>query len=180
LRLPPVANPPVTTGPTTVNTTPIVTTPGAVVTVDSTHTSNTVTTTTGGSTDTLSDVAMFYYKNDCATRASAIARARLVPISARTTWPRQTGDAAHSYGDSADWQHMTTFTLGLGSSGLLRYDPDYLTQLSGDYFDITNSSKDWPTPIVSTTGGGPANIDDLWHAAVNGRGSTSARATRLR
>ncbi len=35
--------------------------------------------------------------------------------------------------DVATWQHMTTYTLGLGLSGLLKYDKNYLTQTSGDY-----------------------------------------------
>lgn len=69
--------------------------------------------------------------------------------------------------DDATWQHMTTFTLGLGVNGLLKYDPNYLTQTVGDYFNIKQGTQNWPLA-------GPTkeaeNIDDLWHAAVNGHG----------
>ncbi|MDB5857461.1 MAG: pilus assembly protein PilY, partial [Ramlibacter sp.] len=164
------ANTPATTGPASSNRTPVATTTAAPTTAESTHTSSTATTNTGGSLNTLADVAMYYYQTDLRDSGLSNCIGALSTDVCANNVPGNTNDAAHSYGDSATWQHMTTFTLGLGSSGLLRYDPNYLTQLSGDYFDITNSSKNWPTPINSTSGGGPANIDDLWHAAVNGRG----------
>jgi type IV pilus assembly protein PilY1 len=65
---------------------------------------------------------------------------------------------------------MITFTIGLGTSGTLTYDKNYKTQASGDYFDLIQGTKNWPIPTESTNGGDPTNIDDLWHAAVNGRG----------
>lgn len=166
---------PTTTGPTTTTGTVAITSGPTTTTTDSTHTSNTGTTTSGGSTDTLADVAMYYYMTDLRTTAlgnctgGARSDGSTADVCANNV-PGNVSDAAHSYGDSANWQHMTTFTLGLGASGLLRYDPSYLTQLSGDYFDITNGAKNWPTPQVTSNGGGPENIDDLWHAAVNGRG----------
>ncbi|MBA3625294.1 MAG: PQQ-binding-like beta-propeller repeat protein [Methylibium sp.] len=52
--------------------------------------------------------------------------------------------------------------------GKLAYDPNYEFQTSGDYFEIKNGTKAWPDPYASATGG--ERIDDLWHAAVNGRG----------
>lgn len=160
---------PTPSGPTT--------TPGtAVVTVDSTtttesaRTSTSATTATGGTSNTLADVAMYYYQTDLRDGGLSNCTGALGTNVCANNVSGNTDDAAHSYGDSATWQHMTTFTLGLGASGFLKYDPNYLTQLSGDFFDITNSSRDWSTPTVSSSGGGPENIDDLWHAAVNGRG----------
>jgi type IV pilus assembly protein PilY1 len=63
-------------------------------------------------------------------------------------------------------QHMTTFTLGLGVDGQLAYDPSYESQQSGDYFNIKQGSLNWPKPAPDSA----TAVDDLWHAAVNGRG----------
>nr|WP_295785140.1 PilC/PilY family type IV pilus protein [Rhodoferax sp.] len=57
------------------------------------------------------------------------------------------------------WQNMTTFTIGLGVRGTL--DP------ATDLPALTAGTKVWPQ---ATPGGTAANIDDLWHAAVNSRG----------
>ncbi|HYR26552.1 MAG TPA: PilC/PilY family type IV pilus protein, partial [Aquabacterium sp.] len=71
--------------------------------------------------------------------------------------------------DTATTQHMTTFTLGLGVSGTVMYEANYETapNISNktQYYDILNGTADWPNPTTD-----PAKIDDLWHAAVNGRG----------
>ncbi|GGI54802.1 hypothetical protein GCM10011430_19760 [Oxalicibacterium solurbis] len=61
--------------------------------------------------------------------------------------------------DNALHQHMTTFTLGLGVSGSLKY-PDALQNL-------TQGAQSWPVAQADS----PTAIDDLWHAAVNGRGT---------
>jgi len=61
--------------------------------------------------------------------------------------------------DPAFWQHMTTFAISIGAKGTL----DPVTDLPA----ITSGAKSWPTPINNTI----YNVDDLWHAAVNGRGS---------
>lgn len=163
------ANPQTSTGPTTTNGTAIVTV-DSTTTTESGRTSSSSTSTTGGTSNTLADVAMYYYQTDLRDAGLSNCTGALGTNVCANNVSGNTDDAAHSYGDSATWQHMTTFTLGLGASGFLKYDPNYLTQLSGDFFDITNSSRDWSTPTVSGSGGGPENIDDLWHAAVNGRG----------
>src|SRR5690606_12381937 len=92
--------------------------------------------------------------------------------------------------DVANTQHMTTFTLGLGSQGQMVYSPTYWLDTSGDFYDVrmgttANPSAgicswqssgvcNWPTPSSGEPSGSSANIthiDDLWHAAINGRGS---------
>jgi len=98
------------------------------------------------STNTLADVAMYYYQTDLRTDL------------ADNTPTTQT--------DPAPFQHMTTFTVGLGLAGQLQFDPDYLTQTSGDFVDIKQGTKNWPVPVADTE----TALDDLWHAAVNGRG----------
>ncbi|MES2183633.1 MAG: PilC/PilY family type IV pilus protein [Pseudomonadota bacterium] len=126
--------------------------------------------TTGGSADALSDVAEYYYKTDlrtsalgnCTSSSSGAARdvcANTVPVSTR---------------DPNTFQHMSTFTIGLGVGGTLTYDPNYLTQTSGDYVNLTNGTLNWPIPgntqSTSGSGGDARNVDDLWHTAVDGRG----------
>lgn len=74
--------------------------------------------------------------------------------------------------DNNTKQHMTSFGIALGADGTLNYQDDYLTATSGDYYDLKNglNGKNWPIPSVSDGGGDETNIDDLWHAAVNGQG----------
>lgn len=97
--------------------------------------------------DSLADIAMYYWKNDLRTSLT-----NDVPMSSR---------------DPASWQHMTTFTMGLGIDGTLRYASDYETGGSPDFNEIVAGTRDWPDPIRNST---DQRIDDLWHAAVNGRG----------
>lgn len=88
--------------------------------------------------NTLADVAMHYYKRDLRTGI-----ANNVPTSNR---------------DRADWQHMVTFGLSLGTSGTLNPATDLPA--------LTAGTKTWPNPTLSS----PAKLDDLWHASLNGRG----------
>jgi len=124
-----------------------------------------------GSTNTLADVAAYYYNTDlrpttglCNTGvAGADVCQDNVPISGI---------------DNAPWQHVTLFTLGLGTNGLLNYTTDYFNEQavgsggkyvnggSADFNAILGGTKTWPTPVGDTL----TTIDDLWHAAVNGHG----------
>jgi type IV pilus assembly protein PilY1 len=99
-----------------------------------------------GASNTLADVAMYYYKTDLRTDL-----ADNVPTTQN---------------DPAPFQHMTTFTVGLGLAGRLNFDPNYQSQSSGDFFDIKQGSKNWPVPAADSE----TALDDLWHAAVNGHG----------
>jgi type IV pilus assembly protein PilY1 len=111
--------------------------------------STVATDTTAGGSGTLADVAMYYYKTDLRTSGSFATNN--VPIT------NKDGNAA---------QHMVTFALGLGLDGQLTYRSDYETASSGDFADIKSGIKNWPLPQGNT----PTALDDLWHAAVNGRG----------
>lgn len=99
-----------------------------------------------GASNTLADVAMYYYKTDLRTDLAD----NLKPTDK----------------DIAKHQHMTTFTLGLGLNGELTYQPDYETAITGDFSSIKAGTKNWPVPAANTA----SALDDLWHAAVNGRG----------
>ncbi len=84
--------------------------------------------------------------------------------------------------DNQSQQHMTTFTLGLGVRGNMVYSSSYVTDTSGDFYYVKNGLNatstnctwqtagtvcNWPTPVS----GQPSTVDDLWHAAINGRGA---------
>ncbi|MFJ2987959.1 pilus assembly protein [Collimonas sp. NPDC087041] len=158
-----------------------------------------------GTSNTLADVAMYYYMNDLRTTALGNC------ISGVTSNNVCQDNVPTTAQDTASWHHMTLFTLGLGAPGYMLFDPNYQTETASstihDYYDVANGILasnmggstpctgptchcpwytsgapylnqpasgaagmpcEWPTPNVS---GIPANIDDLWHAAVNGRGS---------
>ncbi len=157
---------PINAGPTTTSgtTTTTVATPTSV---DGTKTSSVSSVTTGGVSNSLADVAAYYYKTDLRDSGLSNCTGALGSDVCTNNVPGSTASAARSYGDAAAWQHMTTFTLGLGVGGTLNFNPNYLTETSGDFFQITNGGKDWPIPGSSKSA---ENTDDLWHAAVNGRG----------
>lgn len=92
--------------------------------------------------DTLADVAMKYYKTDLAP-------------GLEDTVPTNSCDAASH-------QHMVTYAVSFGVAGTLDPEVYHPCLLDG-------STPQWPDP---TTGcdSCPKKIDDLWHAAVNGRG----------
>ena len=120
-------------------------------------------------TDTLADIAKYYYDTDL--RSSALGNCS---GGISTDYPLGNTDVCTdnvfvSGTDNNTKQHMTTFTMGLGIDGTLNFTTDYQTATSGDYYDLKNglNSKDWPNPIDNS---GAERIDDLWHAAVNGQG----------
>ncbi|MFC1542827.1 pilus assembly protein [Pseudomonadota bacterium] len=88
-----------------------------------------------GSSNSLADVAMKYWKTDLRTNLD-----NTVEINTK---------------DVAFWQHMVSFTLGFGLEGTL--DP------ATDLPALTAGTLSWPSASSN-------QIDDMWHAAVNGRG----------
>lgn len=130
-----------------------------------------------GTSNTLADIAAYYYNTDIrssdygncsgALGSGVDVCPNIVPVTAQ---------------DAASQQHMTTFTVGLGVPGFMQYAADYETTTSGDYYSVKNQVAAnpaggvcswqntgacvWPTPSADSQ----ANIDDLWHAAVNGHG----------
>jgi Tfp pilus tip-associated adhesin PilY1 len=104
--------------------------------------------------NTLADVAMYYYKNDLSSSLDDI-----VPSKAC---------------DTANHQHMTTYTLSFGVTGTIDLtdmdadgQPDPISYADDPCFSNTNTPvPTWPDPAA----GNSEKIDDLFHAAVNGRG----------
>jgi len=126
----------------------------------------------GPYTNTLADVAAYYYRNDIRRTSPTLGGY----LDASTTrLDVSTDNVPSAGGDTATWQHMTTFTIGLGVSGQLIYRDDYLTcpasEATCDYGKILAGTKNWPDPQTSSTSDTvTTRIDDLWHAAVNGHG----------
>ncbi|MHB1619785.1 MAG: pilus assembly protein [Sulfuricella sp.] len=112
--------------------------------------------------DTLADVAYYYYQTDLRTTALGNCTGAL---GAGTDVCEN--NVPGSGADINIQQHMTTFTLGLGVNGSLGYTEDYLSGGSSDYNAIVQGTLPWPAPVADTV----TAVDDLWHAAVNGRGT---------
>ena len=96
-----------------------------------------------GHSDTLADIAMYYYENDLnALLADQVPKNKY---------------------DWATHQHMTTYAVAFGVSGTLNpadYDADFKHKTTGNLIQ-------WTVPSASYK---PEAVDDLWHATVNGRG----------
>jgi type IV pilus assembly protein PilY1 len=107
--------------------------------------------------NTMADVAFYYYNQNL--------RPDISPINAVTP----TG-SDKKIDDLATWLHMSTFTIGLGVSGTLLFDENYKTDLTDTtkvFTKIYNGTANWPAPSANS----PTAVDDLWHTAVNGRGT---------
>jgi len=126
--------------------------------------------------NTLADVAYYYYTTDLRNLT------KCSNVIGGTTYSNLCTDNVRGSGkDNNNQQHMTTFTIGLGVNGTIKYEPNYETANNIDgvlqYYDIVNGGANWPEPNTSLK-----KIDDLWHAAVNGRGmyysATDARTLK--
>ena len=194
-----------------------------------------------GSTGSLADVAQYYYKTDLRTAALGNCTGALgPPTSVCDNNVYTSGSGVED--DRANWQHMTTFTMGLGLTGTVAYSPTYKTDtclaqsivsatwaanvvtvttaaahnfyvnetvtIGGgnfagyrgpfrivtipsattftyalatnpggafgtgtatgcpDFAQIRTGNINWPVPVADNA----TALDDLWHAAVNGRG----------
>lgn len=145
-----------------------------------TATTCTVGATTLGTSNTLADVAAYYYNTNL--RTSTLNNCAGVAPSGAVTDLCVPNKVPANGLDTATWQHMTTFTLGLGARGRMVFSPTYLTDTTGDYYDVWKGNVagannctwqasgtvcNWPTPGSDRV----ENIDDLWHAAINGHGN---------
>ena len=97
---------------------------------------------TDDNSDTLADVAMYYWSRDLRTDVD-----NQVPVKDGSI-------------DPAFWQHMVTFGVGFGVEGSV--DSDDAFAAIGD----SSTSITWPDP----SSGNSDKIDDLLHASVNSRG----------
>lgn len=127
----------------------------------------------GDALPSLADVAAYYYGTDLRTPELLNCTGALGGDVCDNDVPSQAGDAYQSYGDTAKWQHLTLFTLGLGLNGNIRYREDYTTARAGDFHDIVTGVRNWPAladPGSKNDYMPLSHTDDMWHAAVNARG----------
>ncbi len=115
--------------------------------------------------NSLSDIAYYYWATDLRPTSmlgGLTDQGTNLDVSPNNVPPAGT--------DTATWQHMNTYSVALGVPGV--YDAtNYLQGGSADYNAILQGTKNWPDPqTTSSAQSVPARIDDLWHAAVNGRG----------
>lgn len=120
----------------------------------------------------LADISFYYWATDLQpTLANNVSEIYRDPSG---TDDQQWRNAAN---DPATWQHLNTYTVGLGltrslADGGLTWSGD---TYSGDYTNLKSGSKSWPTftapascpPNDSTM---PGLVADLWHAALSSRG----------
>lgn len=114
---------------------------------------------TDGASDTLADVAMYYWENDLQDGLGSSFNLA--------------NEVAPSAADPAFWQHMTTFTMGLGvdprgisPSGTTIPQIFTWARTGTPPAGVTASNFSWPTPSFDSVN----NIADMAHAAVNGHG----------
>ena len=128
--------------------------------------------TSGGCANTLADVAMYYYKTDLRNTALSNCTGTLGTDVCQNIVPMTTKDTAAGL---AGTQHMKVFSLGL-ADGLMTYQSDYETATTGDFSKIKTGATgcafsggacNWPKPVHDSQ----SALDDLWHAAVNARGT---------
>jgi type IV pilus assembly protein PilY1 len=143
---------------------------GTIMSGPTAGTTTTTASTSGGSTSSLADVAEYYYKTDLRSSALNNCTGSVDPDGNTHDVCDNTMLLPMPPLDIATHQHMTTYTIGLGVNGTLAYDSNYLNQQSGAYVQLKDGTTNWPVPTATTSGGDARSIDDLWHAAVNGRG----------
>lgn len=115
------------------------------------------------SCNTLADAAYYYYWTDL--RTPALGNCTGAAVSG-TSYDVCANNVPSGANDTNQQQHMTLFTLGLGVDGYRTYTSDYLSATSGDYYAIKQGTLDWPQVLANNI----STVDDLWHAAVNGKG----------
>lgn len=148
-----------------------------------------------GTSNTLADVAAYYYKTDLRTTALNNCVGAIVPPAVTGSVLCSATDPMNNVPptatDTNTAQHMTTFTLGLGVSGYMKYSPSYNVDSSGDFPTVKGVEPyapanginadpsngvcpwqatglcNWPVPNADEQ----TAVDDLWHAGVNGRGA---------
>lgn len=139
-----------------------------------------------GQSQTLSDIAAYYYQTDlritdCLNEAANNLDGVNYDDLCRNNVPK-TIDADN------DFQHMVTSTIGLGIDGVMQYRSEYQQtpkpeDLPDDYSAVLAGTAANPSTGVCPWQASGAcnwpiagadkqeNIDDLWHAAVNGYGT---------
>lgn len=118
---------------------------------------------TDDTTKTLADLAFHYWATDARNLTNDIKPIIQAPNANTATqyWdPRN---------DPATWQHLTTFTVGVGLTAALNevnLPWSGETNTGAGYQALVSGAQDWPAASSDSN----SNVYDLWHTAINSRG----------
>jgi type IV pilus assembly protein PilY1 len=102
----------------------------------------------GSASNAASDYAMKYWVTDL-----------------RTAGANATNDVPGTTKDPATWQHLNFAAMSLGTQGKLPIANQSLTENL-----LAAGTLQWPQPYPTVNRPDNSGVDDLWHAATNGRG----------
>ena len=105
----------------------------------------------GKASDSASDYAMKYWVTDLR--------------DANKGDPNSTNNVSSSCVDPAEWQHLNFAAMSLGTQGILPAGNQSVTETL-----IATGGLVWPKPQPKVYKPDGSGVDDLWHAAKNGRG----------
>ncbi|HTS23782.1 MAG TPA: PilC/PilY family type IV pilus protein [Casimicrobiaceae bacterium] len=103
---------------------------------------------TAGASNAASDYAMNYWVTDL-----------------RPTGAVSTDNVPATSKDPATWQHLNFAAMSLGTQGKLPTSNQSLTENM-----LASGALQWPQPYPTVYRPDNSGVDDLWHAATNGRG----------
>jgi type IV pilus assembly protein PilY1 len=116
---------------------------------------------TDSNSDSLSDVIFRYWATDLRTDLDD----DVPPFTPDVNSADPTAQYFNPKNDPATWQHVVTYTVGLGLTNQLT-DPVWGgSTYAGDYPKLLDGTKSWPS-----TGTTQGKVYDLWHGALNSRG----------
>ena len=101
-----------------------------------------------GAANAASDYAMKYWVTDL-----------------RTSGTYSTDNVPGTTKDPATWQHLNFAAMSLGTQGKLPVANQSLTENL-----LSSGALQWPQPYPTVFKPDNSGVDDLWHAAINGRG----------
>jgi type IV pilus assembly protein PilY1 len=101
-----------------------------------------------GAANAASDYAMNYWVTDL-----------------RPSGPQASDNVPTTSKDPASWQHLNFAAMSLGTQGKLPVANQSLTENQ-----LASGALQWPQPYPNTWKPDNSGVDDLWHAAINGRG----------
>lgn len=128
-----------------------------------------------GNSNSVADIAFHYWATDLRTDLAN----NVIPYFAERANVTAGSTTITPYwnpkNDPATWQHLVTFTVGLGLSGTLNQSGLEWTGGTwgpgGGYNNLLAGSQTWPSTGSDVS---PGNVYDLWHAAINSRGQAFA------
>jgi type IV pilus assembly protein PilY1 len=119
---------------------------------------------------TLADLAFHYWATDASATAGTTTGLAddVKPVIIVPNASNATAQYWNPKNDPATWQHLTTYTIGLGlSSSLTAAGIPWTGDTHGGAgYDALVAGTAWP----AASSGSANNVYDLWHAAINSRG----------